>query len=216
MTVTNSIIQNNDSSARRKRRCRRRRRNLPLSVTSAVIMSNSQVLRQPHDIREALRPDQGDRRWHPGFCQRRDTHPQSHFTNATISGNTAAGIGGGMKRARPLKIDRRNRDQQQHRGSETANAGGGGDRQQFVGRSHAEQRTMSSATATGDGGGLYTGNGSAFPRGPDDHHLRPLAEQRNARARQRQTFSTLPQPPHLTWRRDNWWGTMRPQRRYHQ
>ena len=156
VTVTNSVIQNNDSTPNANG-VAGDGGGLFIDVHSQLIMSNSQVLTN-HTHTGGPGPTKAT--GGGMFLQGQHTQPQSHFSNVTISGNTAAGIGGGINSIATLLIDAGSLISNNTAGANTANAGGGG-----IANNSSDGLTLTKVavignSTAGDGGGLYTGNGS--------------------------------------------------------
>src|SRR5262249_4503147 len=94
------------------------------------------------------------------FFSGQHTQPQSHISGSLISGNTAASIGGGMNNLATLLIDGGTVISNNTAGNNVNNAGGGGIRNDAQDGLSLNKVTVTGNTTTGDGGGLYTGDGS--------------------------------------------------------
>ncbi|HLK08051.1 MAG TPA: hypothetical protein VKV30_08925 [Candidatus Angelobacter sp.] len=203
VTVTNSIIQNNDSTPNANG-VAGDGGGLFIDVHSQLIMSNSQVLTN-HTHTGGPGPTKAT--GGGMFLQGQHTQPQSHFSNVVISGNTAAGVGGGINSIATLKIDLQSVISNNTAGANTANAGGGG-----IANNSSDGLTLDTVSVignstTGDGGGLYTGNGSGgnpvtitFSRfaGNSSTHTPGSSNIFNV---------TAVTPFDLVTAQNNWWGT---------
>ena len=203
VTVTNSIIQNNDSTPN-VNGVAGDGGGLFIDVHSQLIMSNSQVLTN-HTHTGGPGPTKAT--GGGMFLQGQHTQPQSHFSNVVISGNTSAGIGGGINSIATLLIDGGSVISNNTAGANTANAGGGG-----IANNSSDGLTLTKVSVignstAGDGGGLYTGNGSGgnpvtitFSRfaGNSSTHTPGSSNIFNV---------TAVTPFDLVTAQNNWWGT---------
>ena len=203
VTVTNSIIQNNDSTPNANG-VAGDGGGFFIDVHSQLIMSNSQVLTN-HTHTGGPGPTKAT--GGGMFLQGQHTQPQSHFTNVVISGNTAAGIGGGINSIATLLIDGGSVISNNTAGANSANAGGGG-----IANNSSDGLTLTKVSVignstAGDGGGLYTGNGSGgnpvtitFSRfaGNSSTHTPGSSNIFNV---------TAVTPFDLVTAQNNWWGT---------
>jgi uncharacterized repeat protein (TIGR01451 family) len=154
ITLTNCIVQNNDATP-----------NVSgvagdgggggIDARSKIIMTNVQVLNNHTHTNAGTNASGGGL-----FFQGQHTQPQSHISGGSISGNTAAGIGGGLHNIATLLIDGGTVISNNTAGTDAQNAGGGGiDSDTQDGLSLSKVAVIGNST-TGNGGGLYTGDGS--------------------------------------------------------
>ena len=153
-TLTNVIVQNNDSSANAVGCCGDGGGGV-IDARSHIVMSNVQVLTNHTHAGGGTNPTGGGL-----FFSGQHTQPQSHISGGAITGNTAAGIGGGMHNLATLLIDGGTVISNNTAGTNAQNAGGGGiDNDSFDGLSISKVLFSGNST-TGDGGAIYTGDGS--------------------------------------------------------
>ncbi|HET9837491.1 MAG TPA: hypothetical protein VFR84_04590 [Candidatus Angelobacter sp.] len=153
-TLTNVIVQNNDSTANSVGCCGDGGGGV-IDARSKIVMSNVQVLTNHTHLGGGTNPTGGGL-----FFSGQHTQPQSHISGGSISGNTAAGTGGGMNNQATLLIDGGTVISNNTAGTNGNNAGGGGIQNNSADGLTLSKVTISGNTTTGDGGGIYTGNNS--------------------------------------------------------
>jgi len=128
-----------------------------IDARSKIVMNNVQVL---NNATHTGGPGPTKASGGGLFFSGQHTQPQSHISGGSISGNTAAGIGGGMNNLATLLIDGGTVISNNTAGNNANNAGGGGIRNDALDGLSLGNVTVTGNTTSGDGGGLYTGDGS--------------------------------------------------------
>jgi CSLREA domain-containing protein/uncharacterized repeat protein (TIGR01451 family) len=155
-TLTNVIVQNNDATPNANGVAGDGGGGV-IDARSKIVMTNVQVL---NNNTHTGGPGPTKATGGGLFFSGQHTQPQSHISGSLISGNTAAGIGGGMNNLATLLIDGGTVISNNTAGNNVNNAGGGGIRNDAQDGLSLNKVTVTGNTTTGDGGGLYTGDGS--------------------------------------------------------
>jgi CSLREA domain-containing protein/uncharacterized repeat protein (TIGR01451 family) len=161
-TLTNVIVQNNDATAvsDASATCCGDGGGGVIDARSHIVMNNVQVLTNHTHALGGVNPTGGGL-----FFSGQHTQPQSHISGGSISGNTAAGKGGGINNQATLLIDGGTVISNNTSGNEGApsnNAGGGGIVNQASDGMTLSKVTITGNSTAGDGGGLFTGGGTAI------------------------------------------------------
>ncbi|MGC2696749.1 MAG: CSLREA domain-containing protein, partial [Candidatus Angelobacter sp.] len=203
-TLTNVIVQNNDATPNATGCCGDGGGGV-IDARSKIVMTNVQVLNNhTHSGGPGPTNATGGGLWFSG----QHTQPQSHISGGVISGNTAAGIGGGIDSAATLLIDGGtviSNNTATATGFASSGFGGGG-----IYNNANDGLSLSKVTITGNttgqsGGGIYSGSVAAgFPLSITFSRIAG------------NTASVVPGSSNLFNRDDkitaqnNWWGTNTP------
>ncbi|MGH9571207.1 MAG: hypothetical protein ACRD4F_16290, partial [Candidatus Angelobacter sp.] len=155
-TLSNVIVQNNDATANATGCCGDGGGGV-IDARSHIVMSNVQVLNNHTHANAGINPTGGGL-----FFSGQHTQPQSHISGGSISGNTAAGIGGGINSIATLLIDGGTVISNNTSGTDANFAGGGGIRNDAFDGLSLSKVAIIGNTTTGNGGGIYTGDGSGI------------------------------------------------------
>jgi uncharacterized repeat protein (TIGR01451 family)/fimbrial isopeptide formation D2 family protein len=155
-TLSNVIVQNNDATANATGCCGDGGGGV-IDARSHIVMSNVQVLNNHTHANAGTNPTGGGL-----FFSGQHTQPQSHISAGSISGNTAAGIGGGINSIATLLIDGGTVISNNSSGTDANFAGGGGIRNDAFDGLTLSKVTITGNTTSGNGGGIYTGDGSGI------------------------------------------------------
>ncbi len=155
-TLTNVIVQNNNSTPNASGSLGDGGGGV-IDARSKIVMSNVQVLNNTAHANAGTNATGGGL-----FFQGQHTQPQSHISGSTISGNTAAGIGGGMNNIATLLIDGGTVISNNTAGTNGNHAGGGGIVNDATDGLTLSKVTITGNSTTGNGGGIYTGDGSGL------------------------------------------------------
>ena len=141
------------------------------------------------------------------FLQGQHTQPQSHFTNVTISGNTAAGIGGGINSIATLLIDGGSVISNNTAGANTANAGGGG-----IANNSSDGLTLTKVSVIGKAqrataADFTPATAAVVTRSQSPSAGLPETAQRTRPAAQIFSDVAAATPFDLVTAQNNWWGT---------
>jgi CSLREA domain-containing protein/fimbrial isopeptide formation D2 family protein/uncharacterized repeat protein (TIGR01451 family) len=161
-TLTNVIVQNNDATAisDATATCCGDGGGGVIDARSRIVMSNVQVLTNHTHTAGTVTPTGGGL-----FFSGQHTQPQSHISGGSISGNTAAGMGGGINNEATLLIDGGTVISNNTSGNEGASAnfaGGGGIVNQASDGMTLSKVTITGNSTAGDGGGLFNGGGTGI------------------------------------------------------
>ncbi|HEY6352737.1 MAG TPA: hypothetical protein VI636_25350, partial [Candidatus Angelobacter sp.] len=153
-TCTNCIVQNNNSFPSASDSLGDGG-GIVIDARSHIVLSNTQVINNTAHANAGINATGGGM-----FFQGQHTQPQSHISNSTISGNTAAGIGGGMNTIATLLIDAGTVINNNTAGTDANHFGGGGIRNDSFDGLTLTKVAITGNSTTGDGGGIFTGDGS--------------------------------------------------------
>ncbi|HEY6352018.1 MAG TPA: choice-of-anchor D domain-containing protein [Candidatus Angelobacter sp.] len=203
-TVTNSIVQNNvgvpnatdglgDGGG------------ITIDARSKIVLNSVQVINNQAQSNAGFNATGGGL-----FLQGQDTQPQSQIHGSTISGNTAAGIGGGMNTSATLLIDQGTVIRNNAAGKDANNFGGGGIRNDSFDGLTLSKVTLTGNSTTGNGGGIFTGDGSGnSPVTISFSRLAGNTSTLNAGGNNLFNF-TGAAPGNQVTATNNWWGTNSP------
>ncbi len=152
-TFVNMIIQGNVSSPNAVGCCGDGG-GLVIDARSKMVMTNSQVTNNQTLSNAGTNATGGGM-----FLSGEHTQPQSRISGSLISGNTAAGLGGGMNTGATLLIDTGTVISSNSAGSDANGFGGGGIQNDASDGLTLNHITISGNSTTGHGGALSTGNG---------------------------------------------------------
>src|SRR5258708_87080 len=156
-TVVNSIIQNNQSTPNAVGCCGDGG-GVTLSDRAKIVFTNSQVLNNQALANAGTNATSGGLHLIGHLCSR-----QSAVHGGIISGNTAAGLGGGIANTTNLLIDQGTTISNNTAGN-TSNAGGGGIYNDASNALTLSKVTITGNSTTGNGGGNFTDdNGAGLP-----------------------------------------------------
>src|SRR5579864_8109090 len=203
-TCTNCIIQNNNSFPSASDSLGDGG-GIVIDARSKIVLSNVQVLNNTAHANAGINATGGGM-----FFQGQHTQPQSHISGSTISGNTAAGIGGGMNTIATLLIDGGTVISNNTAGTDANNFGGGGIRNDSFDGLTLSKVTISGNSTTGDGGGIFTGDGSG--NNPVSISFSRLAGNSSTHTPGSSNIFnfTGANPGNQVTAQNNWWGTNNP------
>ncbi|HKV94335.1 MAG TPA: hypothetical protein VJW20_17435 [Candidatus Angelobacter sp.] len=158
VTITNSIIQNNDGTSNGS--CCGEGGGVMTDVHTVMSMSNTQVLNNHTHLSGTILPEGGGI-----FLQGQHTTAQNHISGGSISGNTAAGKGGGISSTANLLMDGGtvvSNNTAADTGAGAFHAGGGGIANDGFDGMTLNNVTFTGNSTTGNGGAIFTGDGSGL------------------------------------------------------
>ncbi|HZS29126.1 MAG TPA: CSLREA domain-containing protein, partial [Candidatus Angelobacter sp.] len=158
VTITNSIIQNNDGTSNGS--CCGEGGGIMTDVHTVMSMSNTQVLNNHTHASGSILPEGGGI-----FLQGQHTTPQNHISGGSISGNTAAGKGGGISSTANLLMDGGtvvSNNTAADTGAGAFHAGGGGIANDGFDGMTLNNVTFTGNSTAGNGGAIFTGDGSGL------------------------------------------------------
>jgi hypothetical protein len=154
-TITNSIISNNNATPNGAGCCGDGG-GIVIDARSQIFISNSQITGNHANSNAGTNANGGGL-----FLVGQHLQPQSAIHASTISGNTAAGTGGGIANTATLLIDQGTLISGNTAGNGGINGfGGGGIINNANDGLTINKATITGNTTTGNGGGIFTGNGS--------------------------------------------------------